>query len=325
MAASETGVIGAMVLETGAHHASAQYRLSKLSALFDESNEWKQDRSPTAAHWIAERLDVEVCTAREWIRVGRKLTALPALDAAFHERDLSYSKVRALSRFATPDNETELIELARSVPAGKINPALAAWSIQNETADVIEERQQRDRGIFASLDADGMIVGRFRLPPLEGAEVLAALDGIASKRLDASAGASLAQRRVDALSHLVKSGNTGINSEVVLHVRGDGSSFDDGTPISDSIVEQIIPKSFIRMLIHDAERRPLNASSRQRHPTLRQKRVVKERDRCCVDCGSTEFLQYDHVPDWTVSRRTVVDELQLRCSTCNDRRHNEAA
>jgi hypothetical protein len=107
----------------------------------------------------------------------------------------------------------------------------------------------------------------------------------------------------------------------VLHVRGDGCTLDDGTPIAESVIERIAPRAFLRALIHDAERRPINVSGRQRHPTTRQRRVVKERDRACVDCGATDFLQYDHEPDYEISLRTVVDELRLRCPACHHARH----
>ena len=66
--------------------------------------------------------------------------------------------------------------------------------------------------------------------------------------------------------------------------------------IGDSVVERIAPHSFLRALIHDAQARPVNASTRRRHPTARQKRVVKERDRTCVDCGGDLLLEYDHTP-----------------------------
>jgi hypothetical protein len=77
-------------------------------------------------------------------------------------------------------------------------------------------------------------------------------------------------------------------------------------------------------MIHDAERRPINASRRHRHPTDRQRRVVKERDRHCIDCGSHALLEYDHVPDFDRSRRTVIHELELRCAPCHHRRHARA-
>lgn len=97
--------------------------------------------------------------------------------------------------------------------------------------------------------------------------------------------ASLAQQHTDAVAALVVEGGGGMEAEVVVHVRGDGCTLDDGTPLAGSVVERIAPSAFIRALIHDTEGRPVNASGRQRHPTSRQQRVVKERDRVCRDCG----------------------------------------
>ncbi len=132
---------------------------------------------------------------------------------------------------------------------------------------------------------------------------------------------SVAQQRSDAFVELVKNGGAAIATEVVMHVRADGCSLDDGTPIAESVVERIAPTAFLRALIHDAESHPINASGKQRHPTDRQRRVVKARDGVCVDCGATEFLEYDHEPDYERSRHTVVDELKLRCWTCHRTRH----
>ena len=104
-------------------------------------------------------------------------------------------------------------------------------------------------------------------------------------------------------------------------MRGDGCTLDDGTPVPGSLVERLVPTAFISLLIHDAEGRPINASGRQRHPTRRQRRLVRERDRVCVDCGTTDLLVYDHVPDFVASGRTLVDELELRCAPCHHLRH----
>ena len=96
---------------------------------------------------------------------------------------------------------------------------------------------------------------------------------------------------------------------------------DDGTPIPETVIERLAPMSFVRALIHDADGRPINASGRRRHPTTRQKRVVGERDRACVDCGREQLLEFDHVPAYERSGRTLVDELELRCAPCHHRRH----
>ena len=116
-------------------------------------------------------------------------------------------------------------------------------------------------------------------------------------------------------------GGSRVVTEVVVHVRGDGCTLDDGTPVAESAVARLLSEAFIRVLIHDAERRPINASGRRRHPTTRQKRVVRQRDGACVDCGSTDLLRYDHDPDYQQTHHTTIDELKLRCAPCHHKRH----
>ena len=132
---------------------------------------------------------------------------------------------------------------------------------------------------------------------------------------------SLAQQRIDALIHLLSNGGSNITTEVILHVRADGCTLDDGTPIAGSVVERIASEAYLRTMIHDAESHPINVSGRHRHHTDRQKRVVKERDKVCVDCGESAFLEYDHEPAFEQSRRTLVEETKLRDSRCHALRH----
>jgi hypothetical protein len=214
--------------------------------------------------------------------------------------------------------------------------------VRHESPEETEQRQHEARFFRWWVDPDGMVRGAFAFPPAMAAVIIAAVQAWVlafrptkkptergrSTPADASSPPSvtniwpsIAQQQADALVDLVGGGGATIKAEIVVHVRGDGCSLDDGTPIAGSVVERIAPASFIRALIHDADSKPVNASGRQRHPTLRQKRVVLAREGRCVDCGSTELLQYDHVPDFDVSKRTLVDELWPRCTLCHDARH----
>lgn len=327
------GSLRVAIVAAGKRWAAGQRQLVRLAVELDASGEWTLDGSPTCAHWVAEALDIEVSTVREWLRIGRALGGLRIVDAAFDQGRLSYSKIRALTRVATVDNEAELCEMAERVPAGRLPHAIAGWLLRHESPEETEARQHNSRGLWWRVDVDGMVAGCFRLPPRHAAGVQAAVDSeiTRSRPSRASAGAppdaarwpTVAQQRADALVDLVEGGGTGVATEVVVHVRADGCSLDDGTPIASSVVERIAPESFLRALIHDAEGRPINASGRQRHPTARQRRVVHERDRACVDCGATEFLQFDHDPGYEESRRTLVDELKMRCWPCHRHRHRK--
>jgi hypothetical protein len=332
----------AEVVAVGLSWSSAQYRLVHLVVELDRSGQWAWDGSRTCAHWVASALDVEICTAREWLRVGRSLERLPVIDAAFAARQLSYTKVRMLTRYATPETEGELVDLAIRATAGRLAQEIARWLAGREEPEDTERRHHEARSLTWRTEPDGMVVAPLRLPPHVAAVPRTAIDAWIMRRTTESAdGASadacsarrvkgrpgpngwpsIAQQRADGMVALLAGGGGLVDTEVVLHVRGDGCTLDDGTPIASSVVERIAPTAFLRVLIHDAERRPINASGRHRHPTARQKRVVHERDRGCVDCRSNELLHQDHVPDFTITKHTLVDELQDRCWTCHRSRH----
>jgi len=355
--------VRADVLDVGSRWARCQRDLLGLVVTLDRSGAWAFDGARTCSHWVADALDIEICTAREWIRVGVLLEQLPSISTAFEASRLSYSKLRTLTRVATPENEAELCELAERTPAGQLACAVAAFLSRHEEPEETERRQHEARSFTWRIAPDGMVVGTFRLAPLAAAQLTRTVDASVMRgdhRLDAAATEggenastdassprsaakwpSMAQQRADALVALVQAGATSdktgttdrgnasgsaprsspISTEIVLHVRGDGCTLDDGTPIAGSIVERIAPESFLRVLIHDAESRPINASGKHRHPTARQQRVVHERDRRCVDCGTTDRLECDHVPPFEATRRTVIDELELRCGPCHRMRH----
>lgn len=312
------------------------------------------DGARTCAQWIASAFDIEMSTAREWLRIGRILERFTLIADAFYGGEISYSKVRQLTRVATPEIEADILHIARNTPAGKLGPAIAAWLVRNEEPEETERRQKKARSLSWHVEPDGMVRLTARLTPEMAAMPMAAIDawivrrdvaevGVeeadaqrASDGQNASADASgaprarsrrrlrwptMAQQRADGLVALMHEGGALVTTEVVLHVRGDGCALDDGTPITESFVKDIVPESFVRALIHDAERRPINASGRHRFPTTRQKRVVHERDRGCVDCGSESFLQADHDPDFSITHRTIVDELHDRCLRCHRLRH----
>ena len=133
---------------------------------------------------------------------------------------------------------------------------------------------------------------------------------------------SLAQQRADAFVLLFLGKNNDLTTEVVVHVRGDGTTFDDGTPVTDNAVCQRLDQSFVRLLLHDIEGNPVDASNRRRHPTTRQKRVVLEaHNHECVDCQSPDLLELDHNPPHEQTKHTITTELEPRCAPCHRARH----
>ncbi len=78
--------------------------------------------------------------------------------------ELSYSKIRALTRVATPENEEELLAFARCGSAAHVERLVRAWRRVDRLEDQEEERRRHaSRSLEAYFDDDGMLVVRGRL------------------------------------------------------------------------------------------------------------------------------------------------------------------
>src|SRR3989304_3283273 len=68
----------------------------------------------SCAAWLSWRVDLDLGTARERVRVARALGTLPLLAQALARGELSYAKVRGLTRGATPETEARLLGVGRA-------------------------------------------------------------------------------------------------------------------------------------------------------------------------------------------------------------------
>lgn len=92
----------ARITELAAQLAAAECRWLQLVGEFDRRESWGQWGCRSCAHWLSWQCGLALPAAREAVRVASALPRLPAITAAFAEGRLSYSKVRALTRVATP-------------------------------------------------------------------------------------------------------------------------------------------------------------------------------------------------------------------------------
>ena len=103
--------LGDAIAELSARIQAATYELLVLIREFDERSGWGNG-FVSCAHWLNWRTGLELGAAREKVRVARALKDLPRLSAAMQRGELSYSKVRALTRVATPETESSLLDVA---------------------------------------------------------------------------------------------------------------------------------------------------------------------------------------------------------------------
>lgn len=167
-----------------------------------------------------------------------------------------------------------------------------------------------------------MVTITVRVPPAVAGAMCAVIDAEVT-RAGAPAGASLGQQRADALLHLLTHGGSQVDAEVVFHVRGDGTTLADGTPVSDHVVAGLLPEAFVSLLLVDAQRQPIDASPRRRTPTRRQRRVIDQTQHQCAHpgCSARTFLQYDHIQPYATGGPTVLANLQRLCGPHNRARN----
>jgi hypothetical protein len=123
--------------------AAATCRCILLIAELDRRESWKEWGCASMAHWLSWKCALGLGAAREHVRVGRALEALPLTRAAFGEGRLSYSEVRAISRVANPEREGELMEFAELATAAQLEKTVRAY--EKTRGDIETEAARRDR------------------------------------------------------------------------------------------------------------------------------------------------------------------------------------
>ena len=89
---------------------AATHELLGLIREFDATGAWSGFAS--CAVWLSWRTGLAPVAAREHVRVAHALAQLPKVSDAMRRGRVSYSKVRAITRVATPETEQSLLDVA---------------------------------------------------------------------------------------------------------------------------------------------------------------------------------------------------------------------
>ena len=164
------------ITELAAHIAAATCRWLLLVAEFDRREGHLHWGMARCEEWLAWCCSLSPETARQQVRVARRLADLPLVRDSFARGELTYSKVRALVRIATAENERELVELGRHATAAQLERVVRGY--RRSAAVALDQANQAyaDRYLSLSWDDDGSLLIRGRLAPEEGAVVMRALE-----------------------------------------------------------------------------------------------------------------------------------------------------
>ncbi len=180
---TEAELLGERIAEMAAHLDAATHGLLTALRDYDRSNNWYEQGFPSCAKWLSWRVGMSSGTAREHIRVAQRLGDLPLIDDALRTGSISYSKVRAMTRVATPANEAMLLEDARHSTGSQLETICRKYAIVVRAAKETDENYDRQRRTVSRRDLeDGMVRIEATLHPEEAALIWAALDQIARER-----------------------------------------------------------------------------------------------------------------------------------------------
>src|SRR3984893_18933242 len=159
---AELDRLGDQIAELSAHLDAATARLLALIREFDDRGGWNTGFR-SCAEWLTWRVGLAPGSARERVRVARALGSLPAVTAALERGQVSYAKVRALTRVATPETEARLLVVARAGTAVHVERIVRGWRCVDRRAEAREaKRRHATRALHVYHDEDGMVVVRGR-------------------------------------------------------------------------------------------------------------------------------------------------------------------
>ena len=343
--------LGDEIAELSAHLEAAAAHLLDLIREFDARDGWNAGFR-SCAQWLSWRVGLDPGAAREKVRVARALGTLPLLAQALARGELSYSKVRALTRVATQETEEQLLAFAKTGTAAHVERLVRGWRRVDRIAEARETaRKHKSRALHVYQDEDGMVILRGRLEPEVGALLVQALaaarETLYRQRRAAEAAScpgdvseetpSMAQQQADALAllaetalhHGVDPGAPGERYQVVVHVDAPAladpdqpgqSVLEDGTHVSAETSRRLACDGSRVVMRHDRDGRVVEVDARTRTIPPAIRRALHHRDHGCrfPGCG-VRFGQGHHIRHWAQGGPTTLSNLAVLC-----RRHHRA-
>ena len=341
------------ITELAAHINAATYRLLTLIREFDQRQGWGGGGLKSCAHWLNWKCGINLGAAREKVRVAHALENLPQINAALCHGRISYSKVRAMTRVATAQNEDYLLMIADHGTASHVERL-----VRNYRKVKRSEALQRDNQFHALrelnwyIDDDGSYVIKARLSPEQGARIAQALDAAmanlheehGNSAENVSAETPVAAKRADALERIAESyiaygssdgtlAVTGgdrctmhVHTEITtLQADGDGaeSELASGGHVCAETSRRLACDCGVVHWLENADGTALDIGRRTRSIPPAIRRALERRDGGCRFPGCTARHHVDaqslprfigyHIQHWADGGETRLDNLLLLC------------
>ena len=338
----------AELVELASQIAGATARFISLLGEFDAAEGWRDWGMKSTAHWLAWKCGLGLVTGREHVRVARALRDLPVVSAEFAAGRLSFSKVRAITRLATPATEGQLVDVARAATAAQLDRLLSRHR-RARRANGLDEHAKSEH-LNYHYDDEGFLVGSFRIAPERAPVVGHGLDVMTGRiqELD-SEGDETSERtprrrrsRADALVEMCERAVDDASAEasplaaeryqLVIHSSAESLARPDHADDEGSATELQAPGGLTVRLSPATARRltcdcpsirmvdgtdgsAVHVGRKTRRINRRLRRAVNARDRgMCQAPGCTErATQIHHIRHWANGGPTCLTNLISLC------------
>ena len=336
--------LGEDIAELAAHISAATYELLVMIRQFDELGGWNNARS--CAHWLNWRIGLNLGAAREKVRTAKALADLPLISEAMRTGKLSYSKVRAMTRIATPENEANLLMMGLDSTAAQIERIVRGYRRVDRLTEAGQaETRYQSRSLSYYTDDDGMLVIRGRLDPEQGEALRKAIDHaeqILFRREKETLPGQVApdvveettytQRQADALAFLIESAlEIGLDSpncrqraEVVLHVdsavladpeAGGQCCVESGQNVSAETSRRLSCDCSTVTMLLDRSGNTIDVGRKTRviSPALRRALDHRDSKTCQFPGCDVQHCEAHHIHHWAAGGETNLENLVLTC------------
>jgi hypothetical protein len=283
------------VCTLAAQLAAATCKWLMLIGELDHREAYKDWGCASMAQWLSWKCGLGIVAGRQHVRVARALQDLPLIRDRFAAGVLTYSKVRALTRIATPATEASLLEFAEVTTAAQLERAVRVYERVCVDKDAAAA-QVAARSLTVHHDDDGMVTIVARFPRDAAENVLTAINRAAKDVPVDPDDDSAESRRADALESIAQSflagGADRPPTEMVVHV--DVERLED--PERSPVLQRLMCDAGVRVTV-TREDGTVEASRRTRTIPRRLRRWLEKRDQGCrfPGCTNALYTQAHHI------------------------------
>ena len=329
----------AQITELAGHLNAATYRWLTLIAEFDRRHGWWDGSLHSCAHWLNFKCGLNLGAAREKVRVAHALAGVPKIAAAMARGELSYSKIRALTRVATEATEDTFLMIAQHGTAYHVETIVSQFRRAQQAEELSREAlQQTGRSVRYWYDTDGSLVLKARLPALAGALLVKALESAMDVMSPIEECPSFQTRRADALAVIAESylqtpspaasttaASTADRFQVIVHVdvetlrenTAGRCHVEHGPILPAETARRLTCDSSLVPIIETDQGEPLDVGRKTRIIPPAIRRALNNRDPgCCFPgCTHRRYLDAHHIEHWVNGGETKLSNLVLLCRT----------